>query len=127
MISEEETKKRMQVLRLAQMILQEESENRFNQEYKSWLAAVDATGIKQPIPIPAASPTEEEIVARALAYYKSAEEANPALARHPASGNDSVRKIFAAPAVYIDDVALPSSRPSAPIGDSTIIEEEQHD
>lgn len=124
MIGDEETKKRMQILRIAQMILQEESANRFNQEYRRWADAVNATGIKQPIPCPPPAPTEEEIVARALEYYKSAENANPALALPKVDVSDSVRKIFAAPVTYIDSVALTSAPPDTA---DTITNEEQHD
>lgn len=71
-----EYKKRMQVLRMAEIILTEENTKQFNKEYKNWIASNDVSwrtrGIKLAVPVSPPPPTEEAIVARALEFYKAA-------------------------------------------------------
>ena len=129
-----EVKKRLQVLRMAQLILEEESTARFNIEYKQWVADSDVlshtTGATLEVPIPPPPPTEAEIVARALEYYNAAtasmqaalntkiEETTVAETKDPVVAADAaldpVRKIFATPVAdsfesydRIDTIASP--------------------
>lgn len=110
MISEEETKKRLQILRLAHMILAEESTNRFNQEYKDWVSANDlswrTTGIKLEAPTPPPDPTEAEIVTRALEYYKSAAESLSTVKTNLES-TDEIKENNTTPAVRQDSILDP--------------------
>lgn len=75
-MNDTEHKKRMQVLRMAEIILKEENTKQFNAEYKNWIASNDVSwrtrGIKLAVPVSPPPPTEEAIVARALEFYKAA-------------------------------------------------------
>jgi hypothetical protein len=90
-VNDTEHKKRMQVLRMAEIILKEENTKQFNAEYRGWIASNDVSwrtrGIKLAVPVAPSPPTEEAIVARALEFYKAAvvDTASPLATAAPAA------------------------------------------
>lgn len=123
-----EHEKRLKALQMAQAALVEETTARFNESYQQW----KASGASRPIPLPAATPLESEVVARALEFYNAGnapvtplleevgdtEEENEVTAEIAATGDpmienivvpvddrlDPIRKIFSAPSPSIANI-----------------------
>ena len=123
-----EHEKRLKALQMAQAALVEETTARFNESYQQW----KASGTTQPIPLPTATPSESEVVARALEFYNAGnapvtplleevgdtEEENEVTAEIAATGDpmieniivpvddrlEPIRKIFSAPSPSITNI-----------------------
>jgi len=114
-MDETETKKRLQVLRLAEAILTEEKSKRFKAEYQHWIASNDVTwrvnGVKLPVPTASSVPTEAEIVTKALELYQATIPTLPQLAVQPVVPSSETAEALAAIAstgANVDDgVPLP--------------------